>query len=237
MSENSLCIVLRATNYRESDRMLTLFSKEYGRIDALARGCRKQGSSLLASCDVFCCADFGFNKSGGRYFVTQAVIRENFFAIRQDIRALMTSAVFSEVCEKTVLPGEANPRLFALLAGAYYALDKGKDPRQVFVFFVIKLLDILGLRPVTGRCAVCGAAPAARINLSAGGMVCLNCPGEDAPAELSALIEAILTMPSKNIGSLDGALDDKILDIAMQWLTYTLESEPKSIKLLKSVIK
>ena len=118
MDENSLCMVLRATNYRESDRMLTLFSREHGRIDALARGCRKQGSPLLASCDVFCCADFAFHVHKGRYFVTQAAIRENFFALRQNMQALMTAAVLSEVCERVVMPAEGNPRLFALLAGA-----------------------------------------------------------------------------------------------------------------------
>ena len=77
MDENSLCMVLRATNYRESDRMLTLFSREHG---ALMRwpGLPQAGSPLLASCDVFCCADFAFHVHKGRYFVTQAAIRENF---------------------------------------------------------------------------------------------------------------------------------------------------------------
>lgn len=237
MDENSLCMVLRATNYRESDRMLTLFSREHGRIDALARGCRKQGSPLLASCDVFCCADFAFHVHKGRYFVTQAAIRENFFALRQNMQALMTAAVLSEVCERVVMPAEGNPRLFALLAGANYALNGGKDPRSVFFFFVVKLLDILGLRPVTRHCALCGAPAASRLNLAAGGAVCASCPGEDVPPDTIPLMEKILATPSKAIGQTEIPMDANRAGLALRWLSDTLESEPKSLALLKTVMK
>ena len=46
MGNTSLCIVLRASNYKESDKMLTLFSREWGKIDALARGCRKPEDTI-----------------------------------------------------------------------------------------------------------------------------------------------------------------------------------------------
>ena len=78
-TQTMLCVVLRANNYREADKMLTLFSKEGGRIDALCRGCRKQGSSLQSSSDVFCCSLFGMNVQKGRYYITQAVPKDNFF--------------------------------------------------------------------------------------------------------------------------------------------------------------
>ena len=47
-------IVLRRADYRENDRMLTLFSPTLGRIDALARGCRRQKSPLMAASELFC---------------------------------------------------------------------------------------------------------------------------------------------------------------------------------------
>ena len=46
-------IVLRAVNYRDSDRMLTLFSPVFGRIEAKARGCRKPKARLLAASEPF----------------------------------------------------------------------------------------------------------------------------------------------------------------------------------------
>jgi len=236
-SENSMCIVLRATNYRETDRMLTLFSREKGRIDALARGCRKPDSSLLASSDIFCCADFGFNIQKDRYYVTQAVPRENFYALRSDMKALMTATLFCEVCERTVMPQESNPRLFALLAGALYALSGGADSGDVFFFFLIKLLDILGLRPVTGHCALCGAPTAGRVSISAGGMLCADCPGQQAPAGLEEKIETVLATPSKNIASTPLGVDEKTMALALNWLTDTLEAQPKSMVLLRTVWK
>jgi len=237
MDGQSLCIVLRATNYRDFDRMLTLFSREYGRIDALARGCRKQGSSLLASCDVFCCADFCWQQSKGRYYVTQAVLRENFFGLRRDMRALMTAAVLNEVCEKVVMPAEPSQRLFALLAGSFYALNGGRDPGDVLVFFVMKLLDILGLHPAIETCAICGAPAAGRMNISAGGAVCQNCPGEEAPPGFLSLVRTVLNTPSKSLHCLKAATDPPMRELAMRWLTDVMEAEPKSLHLLKTVLR
>lgn len=232
-NETMLCVVLRANNYRETDKMLTLFSKEKGRIDALCRGCRKQGSSLLASSDVFCCALFGMNHQKGKYYITQAVSKDNFFHLRKNIHALLTGTLFLEVCEKTVMPEQENARLFALLVNCLYAMDHGESPQKVLCFFVFKLLDILGLRPSLSHCSICGSEKVCKVNIGAGGMVCADCPGEEIPREFILGIDRILKTPSKAVAQVELPEQKEFYSLAIRWLTNALEITPKSLMLLK----
>ena len=59
-------IVLRYANYRDNDRMLTLFSPTKGRIEALARGCRKPRSPILNASELFALGDFELYERGGK---------------------------------------------------------------------------------------------------------------------------------------------------------------------------
>ena len=233
MGNTSLCIVLRASNYKESDKMLTLFSREWGKIDALARGCRKPVSSLLSSTDVLCCAEFGFHIKDGRYYITQAVPKINFYDIRKNMNALMTALLLLEICEKSVMPAEPNGRLFALLAGALFALANKDDPKKVLIFFIYKMLDILGLRPMLDRCAVCGRQPVSKLNLAAGGVVCESCEGEEVPAEYIEYIEKILRTASKDIHNVQVPYDSRFYAMTIRWLKSALDFEPKTLLLLK----
>lgn len=230
---SSLCIVLRVSNYKESDKMLTLFSREWGRVEALARGCRKPTSALLASTDVLCCAQFGFHIKEGRYYVTQAEPKTNFYDIRKNMNALMMALLLLEICEKTVMPAEPNGRLFALLAGALYALANGGDAKRVFLYFAYKMLDILGLRPMLDRCVVCGKPAANKLNIALGGAVCEDCPGEEVPAGYLEKIAEILQTPSKNIGKSKLPFDAAFYALAVRWLKSALDFEPKTLTLIK----
>ncbi|MBR6816477.1 MAG: DNA repair protein RecO [Clostridia bacterium] len=232
MANSSLCIVLRASNYKENDKMLTLFSREWGRIDALARGCRKPASSLLAASDVLCCAEYAFHIKDGRYYITQAVPKTNFYDIRKNMNALMTALLLLEICEKTVMPAEPNGRLFALLAGALYALANGSDHKKVLLFFVYKMLDIQGLRPMLDACVLCGSEPATKINIAAGGVVCEHCTGEKVPPQYIEMIAGILHTPSKNIHTTELSYDKDFYNLGIRWLRSSLESEPKTLSLL-----
>lgn len=233
MGNTSLCIVLQAHNYKENDKMLRLFSQEWGKIDALARGCRKPTSSLIASCDVFCCADFGFNKSGDRYFVTQAVPKNNFFALRKNMNALMTAMLLIEVCDKCVMYDEPNPRLFALLAGTLFALSEDVQAQKALPFFVFKLLDILGLRPILDECVLCGGTEhLSGMNAHAGGVVCKNCSGEKVSKATIEAIKTILITPSKAIKEAGFAPSDELYALSKTWLISGLDFVPKTLELI-----
>lgn len=236
MYQTDLCVVLRGSNYRDNDRMLTLFSRERGRIDALARGCRKQGSSLLPASDVFCCGEYQFYQKGDRFVVTQAVLKDNFFGLRKNIRALMTGTVFLEVAEKTVMRSVPNPRFFALLVNALYALEQGQNAKIVFSYFVFRLLDILGVRPVLENCVLCGNPQVAKLNIQAGGATCSHCPGKRVSQSLFADLAKLYALPPKRLAEFQPSAKEELAAWSRSWLVEALEQEPRSLKLMDAVV-
>ncbi|MBQ3871595.1 MAG: DNA repair protein RecO [Clostridia bacterium] len=232
-SMRSLCIVMRTANYRENDKMLSLFSRDSGRIDALARGCRKDTSSLLSSTDVFCCADFSFTISKDRYYVTQAELKNSFFGLRKNMSSLLTAMVLIEIAEKIVMPHEGNPRLFALLASALHALSNGEDSDKVLIFFSFKLLDNQGMRPVTDECTVCGRAPADRLSILSGGTVCDEHDGIDVPHFYIESIRKILETPSKDLMTCRFEYDKVLAKLSLDWVRTAFDLELKSAELVK----
>ena len=81
-------IVLRRADYRENDRMITLFSPTLGRIDALCRGCRRQKSPLMAASELFCAGEYVLYASRERTTVVSCQVTDTYYALRSDYEKL-----------------------------------------------------------------------------------------------------------------------------------------------------
>ena len=177
-------IVLRRVNYRDNDRMLTLFSPTLGRIDANARGCRKATSALCGATELFCAGEYQFYQSRDRFTLTGCAIQESFYPLREDYDRLVYGAYLLALCEASVQPGEEHPGLYALLLGALARLAYGetqRSPAALTLVFLLQFAEGLGYRPRLDACAHCGAAvpdgPTVRFGALAGGALCPACGG------------------------------------------------------------
>ena len=88
MQHKLLAVVARATNYRDHDRILTLITRERGRLTATARGCRKPQSKLLSCTQPFCYGEYELQERDGRFYVRGCDIHEIFYDLRLDPKAL-----------------------------------------------------------------------------------------------------------------------------------------------------
>ena len=235
MFQNSMGIVIRSADYRDYDRILTIFTKNFGKVSAIARGARKQGSALLAASEILCCSKLALYRSKTRSSVNQAEVVNSFFNIRSDIASLTVAAILSDICDKTAMEDEPNPRLFALLASALYSLDNGCNPYGVLVFFIFKSLDILGFRPQLNTCVCCGKPAVDKVNISLGGAVCEDCPGESVKHSYLTAISKIYTVASKNMADNLPVVDSGFLSLAQRWITHSLEYPTKGFKTLHSI--
>jgi len=234
MEHTELGMVLRTVNYRETDKILTLLTRENGKMSVMAGGCRKMGSPLASSSEMFCCAEYELYTKGGRSYVKGAALKQNFFSIRKDMRALMTATLIAETLEKVSMPGDANPRIFALAANALNALNEGMDAAGVFVFFVFKLHDHMGLRPELSHCVKCGNVHTVALSAAYGGALCADCAGgRRSPASHIETVGEILRTPAKRIFP---ANRDALLVSAKEWLMGLLDAEPNSLKLFDSMV-
>lgn len=192
-------IVLRHANYRDSDRILTIFTRERGTAAAAARGCRRPGSRLLACSEIFTYGEFVLFEGHGRYTVDACDVRERFYPLREDMDRLAAGAYMLAVTEACTPRGQQSEELFDLL---YYALSYaayGKQiPADVAVCFLARCLAILGYTPRLTRCARCGEdlRPLPRMGFDpcAGGAVCGACMGPDSVAVSPLSLEAVRRM-------------------------------------------
>lgn len=179
-------IVLRRADYRENDRMITLFSPTLGRIDALCRGCRRQKSPLMAASEVFCSGEYVLYQSREHTTVVSCSVQDTFYALRGDYDRLSHGMYALELCAAAVQPEQENERLFLLLLRSLAHLCYGvSEPRRVTAVFLMGMTSLLGFRPQVGRCARCGErlvpqaqeenAFFAAFSPQAGGVVCPVC--------------------------------------------------------------
>ena len=189
-------VVLRRADYREHDRMLTLFSPGMGAVEALCRGCRRQNSPLLAAGELFASGEFVLFRRGDKYTVTECRISDSFYPLREDVERLSHGMYLLELTGAAVQPEQENRRLFLFLLKCLAHLAYGEHPpRRVTAVFLMGILSLSGFRPVVGRCARCSrtAGPGERMlfSVSAGGVLCGDCAAPDAeplsPGELSFL--------------------------------------------------
>ena len=201
-------IVLRETNYKEADKILTVLTRDWGK---RTRGCRRKNSKLTAASQLLVYSELTLSERGEFTTLTEADPLEQFWSVRQDLETLALASYFAEVAEASAQEGETCPELLSLLLNCLYALDTLKKPRAlVKAVFELRLLCLTGYEPLLDACAVCGAPEPlrARLHLSQGVLCCAACRerlggGVSMPLSPGALAAAryIVSGPPKKLFS------------------------------------
>lgn len=168
-------IVLRAVNYRDYDRMLTLFTREEGLLSAAARGAHRQKSPLAAASTQFCTGEYLLLEKNGRLQVKNCMLDEAFYPLRQDALRLAFASALAQVCQEIVQPAQPAPELYDTLlrALAHLAYDAAFPPENTALPFLLRAMVLSGHGALLTRCAVCGGRiQDARFDELAGGVVC-----------------------------------------------------------------
>ena len=136
-------IVLQSIDYKDNDKLLTLFSPSLGRITAGIRGVKKPKAKLAFSAQPFCFAEYILAEKGGRYTVTNAYLHESFFALRYDIVRFYAACALAEICLAILYENETYEGLFvALIEGLKaLALDDGDPAEAVLGFTLVALRE------------------------------------------------------------------------------------------------
>ena len=143
-------LVLRTTDYKESDKILTLFTQDQGKLTASARGCRKKGSAIAAGCQLLAWSEMVLYDYQGRWSVKEAATQRLFQGVRNDIVRLALGCYFAEVAELLAVEGLPSPELLSLTLNSLHALDKmpEKPLPLVKAAFEWKALALGGYEPL-----------------------------------------------------------------------------------------
>jgi len=182
-------VVLGSTDYAESDRILTFYTREYGKIRGIARGARRSKRRFVGNLDPLSRISLGFHYNGRSELVRveSAELKGAFAALRADIDRLTSACYLLELVSELTPDAHAAPGVYELLVGFLGLLEApdGDDP-ALLRFFEIKLLGALGYLPHLSGCVICkrefiGAqgerVPLKRFCSTRGGVVCAQCSG------------------------------------------------------------
>jgi DNA repair protein RecO (recombination protein O) len=172
-------LVLRETDIKETDKLLTVLTQTGEKRTVLARRARSKGSRLAASAQLLTYSDMTLFEYRDFTTLDEASTIEQFRGVRDDLALLALGCYFAELAELIAEGDSAAPWLTSLLLNALYALDKlGKDPNLVKPAFEMKLMCLAGFAPLVDECACCGEEEPEepRLSLREGTIRCAACP-------------------------------------------------------------
>ena len=171
-------VILKRTDLGEADRIVTFFSRDVGKIRAVAKGVRRTTSRSAGHLEPFTLSDVMFAVGRELDVISQADTLESFRQVRDDLVLTTHAYYLAEVVDLLTEDRLENRDVFDTLVEGLRSLRATHDPRMVLIVFHLRLLEALGYRPELRECVSCRATiEPNRNHFSAllGGVLCPAC--------------------------------------------------------------
>jgi DNA repair protein RecO (recombination protein O) len=173
-------IVIRTNDYGETNKIVTLYTRELGKVGVMARGAKKPKSRLSSISQLFTYGQFLILKSSGLGTLQQGEIIKNMRTLREDLYATAYGACVIELTDKLTEEGKQNPFVFELLEQTLTLMSEGTDLDILLFIFETKMLQVAGISPRLDNCSCCGATEGHfSLSLREGGLLCQKCQHRD----------------------------------------------------------
>lgn len=218
MDVTTKAIALKATDYKESDKLILLYSLEYGKITVHAKGIRKGSAKLKFAADQFCFGQYELAKVDDRYTLKTCDQLESFYSLREDVVTYYAACAVLECLMNYTEEGQSEPNVFVETLKALQALTNGVEPLLVTLRYVLAFLQMQGFKLEFDCCSVCGEKKRKLfLDLQRGSLVCDTCRSADSslvsPRAVAAC-DMLDGMPYDKLTNLNFSMD--ILKDALQ---------------------
>jgi len=246
-SQRVEAIVLKHSDFGEADRLLTIYSREQGKLRAIAKGARKPGSRKGGHLEPFSRVRLLLGKGRELAVVSQAEAVETNSVLTENLEALGYASYGVELLDRFSGDHDENAGLYRLLRDTLQRLAGGEDLQLAVRYYEIRLLDLAGFRPELQKCLNCQKEIKPEdqyFSFEQGGVLCPQCGRgnrEARPISLGALKvlrhlqrssydEARRAKPS-------AAVQAELETLMNAYVTYLLERSLNSPKFLRRVRK
>lgn len=258
-------LVLKTVERTDSDRLVVLFTVERGKITVCAKGSRSAKSKTLPCIEPFSYSEFVLYEKDGFFWIKEAALIENFYAIREDVAKLALASYICEVLDITVYENMQERELLRLGLNSLYAIASDLRPlNTVKAVFEMRAAMLLGFAPSVEFCSKCGKSQALDFyfSLPDGEVVCSKCREKaykeylDSRGSVNAdeeirfasqifrtstdvrlAISYIISCPPDKIYGFTMP-DEELIDLSKlceEHLIYQLEKKPKTLDFYKEV--
>lgn len=146
-SYSSEGFILGRRNFGEADRILSIYSKEHGRISLLAKGIRRPKSRKRGHLEIFSLVKFEASVGRGLDLITEAEVSDDYKDIRKSLTKVSLAYYFCEVIGKITHEGEVNHELFELIKQTFENLKTENKLKTLRHDFILDVLTLLGFWP------------------------------------------------------------------------------------------
>jgi len=239
-------VILRTYPFRETSKIVVLYSPHFGKLRLVAKGARRPKSIFGGSLEPITHVKALFYHREGRdlHTLSQADIVHSFRGIKEDLGLLGYASAACEVVLRWT-PGEApSPPLFRALLGALREMERRGKGETLLWWFELRAAEILGYRPELGRCVFCGGplkgTPLA-FSPASGGILCPSCAsGEEFSLSQGAarLLARLQALPADRAATLSasGRTGEQVRSVLRAFLAYhTEERELRALDFLHKV--
>ena len=179
-------IVLKTHNFSESSKVVTVYTKKYGKCAVVAKGIRRPKSPLRGRLELMTHTSIVFYKKEGRelHTLSQSDVRTPFHTLQSDLERFGYASAVCELVDRLTPMEAENRELFALTLKTLGQLE-GAQPEELTIllwFFELRMLAFLGFKPELGTCVICkGVSESGPIGFSLpkGGVLCSRCAVKD----------------------------------------------------------
>lgn len=235
-------IILKQTEYGEGNRMLSIFTKEFGIISASVYGAKSMKSGKGAVCQFLNFAEFELiKKNSDIYTVVTASSAENFYPISESIEKLSLAVYLCDITYYGLGKENADERILSLLLNTLYIIAYTDVLlRKIKCIFELKFMSMLGYQPMLSRCVKCASTEdILGFSPKDGGIVCKKC-AKDAifiDRQTAAAITYIIKADGKAMYNvnLNGEMLDTAERISEKYIQEQLDVELSSLLYFKNM--
>lgn len=236
-TSRSEAVVLKAMDYGETDKILTLYTPGLGKVRAIAKGVRRTTSHMGGHLDLFAHATVLLVHGRNMEIVTQGQGLHAFAGLRDDLDRLARACYAAELTDRFTEDGAPNPELFRALVRALDRIDTHDAPERALYLFELQLLALSGYRPQLHRCVTCDATiePGANaFDPALGGVLCPQCAPRAASARpvSTAALKLLRNLQTRGEAMLAIAVDPTVMaeveGLLGLYVHYLLERQPSS---------
>jgi DNA repair protein RecO (recombination protein O) len=241
-------VVLRHSNWGEADRLLVIYTRQYGKLRVIAKGARKVRSRKAGHLEPFTQSSIQLAHSSDLPIVTQAEAMDSFLPLREDLVKTGYASYVVELVDRFTIDSNESVPIFSLIIDALKRIAGDDQPFLAVRYFEIHLLDHVGFRPELFQCVRCRKKIQPEdqyFSFEQGGVLCPECHvmvshcRDISMAALkvlrhiqrSSFEQAIRLLP-------DPKVKNEIELIILDYLTYLLERKLHStdfIQLVRSI--
>jgi DNA repair protein RecO (recombination protein O) len=186
-AEKSAAIVIRMADFSESSRVVTLFTREFGKVAAVAKGAKRPKSPFDAALDLLAACEVVFlrKSSSGLDILTEAQLLKRFRPRSGDLGSLYGGYYVAELLDALSEEYDAHPTLYDEAIGALERLQGEGRLDLTLTRFELVILREIGQLPAFAECVACGEPVGSdrrfTFKVSQGGLICAECLIEESP--------------------------------------------------------